>query len=215
MLATLFLSQGVPMLLGGDEIARTQGGNNNGYAQDNNVSWYDWANADTGLLAFVQQLIALRAKHPIFRRRRWFDGRPIHGADVHDLGWYRPDGSAMEDDDWEVGYARALALYLNGDAISSPGPQGEKIRDDHFLLLFNASPEPIHFALPDLVDPDDWSLVLDTAASSSHLSDLSATDWTAADGTAIEVAAWAVAVLTRPVGVADGLPTTTGTQPGS
>ncbi|MEL7156834.1 MAG: glycogen debranching protein GlgX, partial [Actinomycetota bacterium] len=134
LLATLFLSQGVPMLLGGDEIGRTQGGNNNGYAQDNEVSWFDWDNADEDLLAFVKRLIALRAAHPIFRRRRWFEGRPIRGAGTHDLGWYRPDGSPMEDADWEVGYARALALYLNGDAISTPGPRGQRQRDDHFLL---------------------------------------------------------------------------------
>ncbi len=191
LLTTLLLSQGVPMLLGGDEIGRSQGGNNNGYAQDNDVTWFDWDGADTELLAFVRRLIALRADHPIFRRRRWFEGRPIHGADVVDLGWYRPDGSAMEDDDWDVGYARALALYLNGDAIQARGPRGEEITDDQFLLLFNASPEAIEFAVPAVVELPVWNLVVDTA-------DPSREKLAGEDG--IQVDPWAVLVLTRPRG---------------
>ncbi|MEM9132688.1 MAG: glycogen debranching protein GlgX [Actinomycetota bacterium] len=195
LLTTLLLSQGVPMLLGGDEIGRSQGGNNNGYAQDNEVTWFDWENADTDLLAFVRRLIALRAEHPIFRRRRWFEGRPIHGADVVDLGWYRPDGSTMEDDDWDVGYARALALYLNGDAIQARGPRGEEITDDQFLLLFNASPEAIEFAVPDFIDLHGWHLLIDTA-------DPSRDKLAGEDG--IQVDPWAVLVLTRPGEEDDG-----------
>lgn len=189
LLATLLLSQGVPMLLGGDEIGRSQGGNNNGYAQDNEVTWFNWAGADTELLAFVRRLISLRADHPIFRRRRWFEGRPIHGDDVLDLGWYRPDGSLMEDQDWDVGYARALALYLNGDAIQARGPRGEEISDDQFLLLFNASPEAIEFAVPDFLDLHRWHLVVDTA-------DPTRDKLAGEDG--IQVDPWAVLVLTCP-----------------
>ena len=107
LLATLLLSQGVPMLLGGDEIGRSQGGNNNGYCQDNEISWYDWGAVDTQLHAFVRRLIRLRRTHPIFRRRRWFEGRAIHGAEVEDICWFTPEGVEMADSDWQVGY-RAL-----------------------------------------------------------------------------------------------------------
>ena len=106
LLATLLLSQGVPMLLGGDEIGRTQRGNNNGYCQDNEISWYDWGAVDTQLHAFVRRLIRLRRAHPIFRRRRWFEGRAIHGAEVEDICWFTPEGVEMAESDWQVGYAR-------------------------------------------------------------------------------------------------------------
>ncbi|HZD41184.1 MAG TPA: glycogen debranching protein GlgX, partial [Terriglobales bacterium] len=111
-LATLLLSQGVPMLLGGDEIGRTQWGNNNSYCQDNDISWFDWGNTDSTLLEFVRRLIRLRQEHPIFRRRRWFQGRPIHGSDINDIGWFRPDGEEMSDEDWKAGFAKSLALFL-------------------------------------------------------------------------------------------------------
>src|SRR4029453_7228258 len=119
-LATLFLSQGVPMLLGGDEIGRTQGGNNNGYCQDNEISWYDWGAVDTKLHAFVRRLIRLRRSHPIFRRRRWFEGLAIHGAEVEDICWFTPEGVEMADSDWQVGYARSFAGLLTGERDPTP-----------------------------------------------------------------------------------------------
>ena len=161
MMATLLLSQGVPMLCAGDEIGRTQGGNNNAYCQDNEVSWFDWDEVDTEFLAFTRRLIAFRQRHPVFRRRRWFEGRPIHGTGVDDLHWYAPDGTEMSDDDWNVGYARSLMVFLNGHSIASPGPRGERIVDDDFLLVFNAAPEPISFAVPPELD-GTWALEIDT-----------------------------------------------------
>ena len=161
-LTTLFLSQGIPMLLGGDEIGRTQGGNNNAYAQDDETSWFDWERAERfeGLLRFTRDLIELRRLHPVFRRRRWFQGRSIRGVD--DLGWFRPDGEPMNDEDWDVGFARALGVFLNGQAIASRGPRGERVTDDSFLVLFNAAQEPVTWRLPaDRGGP--WRVAVDTA----------------------------------------------------
>jgi glycogen operon protein len=161
---TLFLSQGIPMLLGGDELGRTQGGNNNGYAQDNEISWYDWtlARDNDVLLAFTRRLSRLRHDHPVFRRRRFFRGRPLRGSGVADIGWFTPDGSPMSDEDWESGFAKALTVFLNGDAIPEPGPRGERIVDDSFFLLFNAHHEPIEFRLPDGFG-ESFEVVVDTA----------------------------------------------------
>ena len=128
-LATLLLSQGVPMLLGGDELGRTQGGNNNGYAQDNEISWFDWDDVDEDLLDFTRWLIELRADHPVFRRRKWFQGHAIRGADVRDIAWLTPDGNVMGDDDWEAG-ASALQVFLNGEGILTPHYHGEPVVDD-------------------------------------------------------------------------------------
>jgi glycogen operon protein len=147
-LVTLFLSQGIPMLLGGDEIGRTQSGNNNAYCQDNEVSWFDWENADRELLAFTARLIAFRRRHPVFRRRRWFLGAPIHGEGVRDIGWFRPDGELMNDGDWQKGFAKSLGVFLNGDGIPSLDERGERIADDSFCVLFNAHHEPVAFRLP-------------------------------------------------------------------
>ncbi len=190
LLATLFLSQGVPMLLGGDELGRSQGGNNNAYCQDNEVSWFDWDNVDTELLNFVRRLIRFRYEHPIFRRRRWFEGRPIHGEDVHDIYWYRPDGTPMLDEDWAVGYARSLAVFLNGNAITATGPRGEPIEDDSFLMMFNAHQEPIMFVIPEPMGGSSWTVEIDTATDSDRGANVSANDkW--------EIAPWAVVVLRR------------------
>jgi isoamylase len=149
-LTTLFVSQGIPMLLGGDELGRTQGGNNNGYAQDNEISWYDWpaAREHDVLLEFTKRLTTLRREHPVFRRRRFFQGRPLRGSDVADIGWFAPDGSTMEEDDWESGFAKSLMVFLNGEAIPEPDARGERIVDDSFFLLFNAHYEPIDFTIP-------------------------------------------------------------------
>ena len=168
VLATLLLSQGVPMLLGGDEMGRSQGGNNNAYCQDNEISWFDWGNGDDDggpdedLLDFSRQLIAFRKAHPVLRRRRWFEGRSIRGTKLDDIGWFRPDGEEMDDDDWDVGHARSLAVFLNGRGIDTPGPQGEPIVDDDLMVIFNAAPDTVPFDLPSALG-DGWTVVVDTA----------------------------------------------------
>jgi glycogen operon protein len=163
MLMTLLLSQGVPMLLGGDEMGRTQQGNNNAYCQDNEIAWYDWESADPMLLGFTKFLIGIRNRHPVFRRRRWFEGRRVHGAGVRDIGWYNTTGTPMSDDDWNRGYARSLSVFLNGKAIPTPGPRGEQVADDSFLLLFNAHTESVTFTVPEDLHGFDWQVVLDTS----------------------------------------------------
>ncbi|HSK24521.1 MAG TPA: glycogen debranching protein GlgX [Egicoccus sp.] len=162
-LTTLMLSQGVPMLLGGDEIGRSQGGNNNGYCQDNEISWFDWESADEDLLAFTKGLIALRNDHPVFRRRRWFQGRPLRGEEIDDIGWLRPDGTEMDDQDWDASYARSLQVFLNGNGIASPDPRGQQVVDDSFLILFNAGDQAIEFTLPPEAWGAEWRVVVDTA----------------------------------------------------
>jgi len=164
-LATLFLSQGIPMLLGGDEIGRSQKGNNNGYCQDNEISWFDWQSAEKDLLEFTRQLIRLRKDQPVFHRRRWFQGRPIHGAQVTDIGWFTPDGAEMAEEHWNEGFAKALGIFLNGEGIQSPDARGERVIDDSFYVLFNAHHEPLQFTLPKIDWGAEWVAVLDTARS--------------------------------------------------
>ncbi len=161
LLATLFLSQGVPMLLGGDELGRTQHGNNNAYCQDNELSWFDWDDIDTDLLAFTRNVIELRREHPVFRRRRWFFGRPIRGT--VDIGWCRPDGEEMTDEDWETAEAKAVGLFLNGHALQARDDRGRVLVDDDFLLLANAASEDIRWKLPRMWAPE-WEVVLRTDA---------------------------------------------------
>ncbi len=144
-LATLLLSQGVPMLLGGDEIGRTQHGNNNAYCQDNEISWFDWEDLDEPLLAFTRQLMALRRSHPSFHRRRWFQGQ-LRGR--VDIDWFRPDGEQMTDEDWRADFVRSVGIFLNGEAIAGRDPRGQRVTDDSFALLFNAHDEPIEWRLP-------------------------------------------------------------------
>jgi glycogen operon protein len=160
LLSTLFLSQGVPMLQGGDELGRTQKGNNNCYCQDNELSWFDWENADLALLEYTRWLVNFRKEHAVFRRRRWFQGRSIRG--LEDIAWFTPDGTEMSEEDWEVGYAKSLGVFLNGDVIPTTDPRGEPIRDDSFLLLLNAHFERMDFTMPVLWG-ERWSVVLDTA----------------------------------------------------
>ena len=162
-LTTLLLSQGVPMLLAGDEIGRSQRGNNNAYCQDNELSWMNWDEADLDLLYFTVSLLAFRRAHPVLRRRRWFEGRPLHGQDVRDIAWFTPAGYEMSEDDWKVGFAKSLIVYLNGNAIPSRGPRGEAIIDDTFLLCFNAHHETMQFRLPDERFGRRWHRVIDTA----------------------------------------------------
>jgi glycogen operon protein len=162
-LATLFLSQGIPMLLGGDELGRTQGGNNNAYCQDNETSWFDWETADTELIEFTRALIRLRRAHPVFRRRRWFQGRPFQGSATSDIGWFTPDGQEMTEEDWNAGFAKSLGVYLNGQAIPDPDPSGERIVDDSFYVLLNAHHEPLTFTLPARDWGRRWVAVLTTS----------------------------------------------------
>jgi glycogen operon protein len=159
-LATLFLAQGVPMLLAGDELGRTQIGNNNAYCQDSELSWVNWSSIDSALLAFTRWLIALRRDHPVFRRRRWFQGRPIRGT--VDIGWFKPTGRSMTDKDWEASHARSLGVFLNGRAIQAPDDRGRPITDDSFILLFNAHTEDVKWTIPAEYGKV-WRLVLDTA----------------------------------------------------
>src|SRR6266851_2729630 len=161
-LATLMLSQGVPMLVAGDELGRTQLGNNNAFNQDNEISWVDWANTDEDLLEFTKRLIDMRRRHRVFRRRRWFQGRPIHGSDVKDVGWFRPDGSPMDDEDWRVGFAKSLGVFLNGEQMDSTNPRGDPVVDDSFYILFNAHHDRVDFTTPGEDWGKGWNKVLDT-----------------------------------------------------
>jgi glycogen operon protein len=165
-LTTLFLSQGVPMLLHGDELGRTQGGNNNVYGQDNEIAWVDWDRAKDYevLTEFVSRLSQLRREHPIFRRRKHFRGRPVKGTDIEDIGWFTPAGEAMGDDDWEHGITMSVTVFLNGEGIRDPDARGERVTDDSFFLLFNGFHEPMDFVLPDLGAGERWQVEIDTAA---------------------------------------------------
>ncbi len=171
LLATLLLSQGVPMLLMGDEVSRSQQGNNNVYCQDNELSWFDWEQADTTLLGFCRQLIAFRHEHPVFRRRGWFQGRPGPGGKVDDAGWFTPDGQEMDQENWSQGFAKSIQVFLNGDALTSRDARGERITDDSYLLLINAHHEPLTFQLPPREWGKRWLLILDTDAEAGFLAD--------------------------------------------
>ena len=162
-LATLLLSQGVPMLLGGDELGRTQGGNNNAYCQDNEISWIDWEQVDTGLMEFTRQLIAFRRDHPVFRRSRWFRGQPHDERGVSDIAWFKPDGEEMSEQDWTEWFAKSFAMFLNGDAVRSRDARGRRLHDDSFCLLFNAHVDAVSFTLPGAPWGERWVPVIDTA----------------------------------------------------
>jgi glycogen operon protein len=161
-LTTLLLSQGVPMILGGDEMGRTQKGNNNAYCQDNEISWHDWGAVDRELLDFTRRLIRLRSEHPVFRRRRWFQGRPIRGT--VDIGWFRPDSEEMTDEDFHSSHRRSLGLFLNGRGIAGRDERGRQVEDDSFLIVMNAEPEPAEWKLPDGMG-DGWEVVVDTGGT--------------------------------------------------
>ncbi|MFC3835599.1 MULTISPECIES: glycogen debranching protein GlgX [Deinococcus] len=161
-LATLLLGQGTPMLLGGDEFGRTQGGNNNAYCQDNEISWYDWTNLDEGLLAFTKKVIALRKAHPALHRRKFFSGRTIRGEDVRDLVWLRFDGGQMTDEDWNNPQTQSMGLFLDGDGLDDVDAQGQPMVDDHLLLLLSATHIDLPFVLPGLGGCTEWELLLDT-----------------------------------------------------
>ena len=163
-LATLLLSQGIPMLCGGDEIGRTQGGNNNAYCQDNEISWYDWnlTKPQQALLEFTKLLIDLKKTHPVFRRRRFFQGRRIRGSEVKDIAWFGAQGREMTDEEWDMGF-RTIGIRLAGDAIGEKDTRGKPIVDDTFLLLLNAYHEDVPFTLPAHKKGVRWELVFDTS----------------------------------------------------
>ncbi|GAA1990936.1 glycogen debranching protein GlgX [Microbacterium pumilum] len=165
-IATLLLSQGVPMLVHGDELGRTQKGNNNGYAQDNETTWVDWSTVDQPLVEFTAALARLRKTHPTFRRSRFFDGRPVkmeEGAPIPDIVWLRPDGTVMQPEDWGSGFGRAIGVFLNGGGIRQRDRRGVPIEDLHFLILFNAGDEPEDFHLPAPRFSPEWDVLVDTA----------------------------------------------------
>jgi isoamylase len=166
-LATVLLSQGVPMLLAGDEIGNTQNGNNNAYCQDNEISWTNWdlQPQDRELLAFLQRMIMLRKQHPVFRRRSFFQGRPIKGAGIKDILWLTPDGGEITDEVWQESSARCLGMFLSGQGILEYSARGEEIRDDNFLLIMNANHEDISFTLPALEAGSSWRAIVDTTWS--------------------------------------------------
>jgi len=159
LLTTLLLSQGVPMLLGGDEWGRTQGGNNNAWCQDNEISWFDWGSGDASLHDFTRRLIELRLAHPVFRRTRFFEGT---GELLPDVWWMRPDGRRMTRRDWDNTESRAIGVFMNGEELDAETPHGEEVRDDSFLLLFNAHFEDIPFRLPARRFGTRWEVVLAT-----------------------------------------------------
>jgi isoamylase len=160
-LTTLFLSQGIPMLVAGDEISRTQGGNNNAYCQDNEISWLDWAKADQDLLHFTRKVIQLRSGHPVFCRQRWFKGKPVGESGLPDIAWFLPDGREMPDENWAHDFAKSLGMFLNGKSIREVGPKGEPIVDDSFYILFNAADVPLDYKIPEEFG-SEWTEVLNT-----------------------------------------------------
>ncbi|HEV2811389.1 MAG TPA: glycogen debranching protein GlgX, partial [Acidimicrobiales bacterium] len=195
LLATILLSQGVPMLLGGDELGRSQGGNNNAYCQDNEVSWYDWAGSDENLLQFTRWLIHFRREHEAFRRRRWFQGRLIRGKGLVDIAWFRTDGEEMSDEDWH-GRATTLGMFLNGQALASPDARGEHVVDDSFIVLFNAHFDAVSFVLPPTWG-EHWEVVLDTADELPAELGLDVTAWVHKAGAAVPVMSRSLVLLRR------------------
>jgi len=197
-LVTLLLSQGVPMLLAGDEMGRTQRGNNNAYCQDNEISWIDWAvraEDDHALFDYVRTLIRLRSDHPVFRRRHFFRGQAIRGGRhrLGDIGWFTLAGEEMTDEDWDAGFAKSLTVFLNGRAINEPDRRGERVQDDSFLLLFNASDDDLSFVIPPRRYGPRWSKVLDTAVPATEFEHESAVK----PGDAITVINYSLQLLRR------------------
>ena len=171
-LATLFLSQGVPMLCGGDEWGRTQNGNNNAYCQDNEISWFNWERDEkqNQLLGFTRNLIQLRKDHPVFRRPKFFQGRRIRGSEIRDVMWFNPGGNEISEEEWAHPFVRCLGMLLSGDTMDVFNFEGEPIRDDTFLLLINAHYEPIPFVLPGQ-EHIEWQLILDTTDAAGFLTE--------------------------------------------
>ncbi|HEY8720079.1 glycogen debranching protein GlgX [Pengzhenrongella sp.] len=202
-LTTLLLSQGVPMLAHGDELGRTQQGNNNVYAQDNELSWLDWDLDERreALLDFTQRVVHLRRDHPVLRRRRFFEGKAEESSDsdLRDIAWFNPSGETMRREGWQVTHARAVMAFLNGEAINEPDLRGEPIEDDSFLIIFNASDQDIDFTMPAAKYGLEWTCVLDTDHNLDN-------EQTVAAAAVINVSERSTVVLTRPVGAKVALP---------
>jgi glycogen operon protein len=167
-LVTLLLSQGIPMIAHGDELGRTQQGNNNTYCQDNELSWVDWSPSrdKPALVEFTAALARLRRDHPVFRRQRYFQGRVVKGSHLEDIAWLRPDAKEMSEEDWDTGFAKTLGVFLNGHGIPDRNELGQRMVDDSFLLLFNASEEQVPFTLPAPEYGESWVTVIDTTNGS-------------------------------------------------
>jgi isoamylase len=193
-LTTLFLSQGVPMLVAGDEFGRTQRGNNNAYCQDNEISWMDWKNADAALLNFTKNLIQTRKNHPVFCRRRWFQGQPITGTKVQDIAWFLPNAKEMDEKHWTNDFAKSLGVYFDGLGIHWVDPQGQRITDDSFYIIFNAHHEAMEYTLPGVNYGKHWWKVLDTNDGTYTID-----DHTFNAGSKIKVEARSVVLLCHPV----------------
>jgi glycogen operon protein len=201
------MSQGVPMLLHGDEFGRTQRGNNNVYCQDNDTSWMDWSlfTKNAALLGFTAGVTALRRAHPVFRRRRFFEGRPIARSKrnaMPDIAWFTPGGDEMTEQDWDSGFGKCVTVFLNGDGINEFDPRGERLTDDSFLLCLNAHYEDIDATLPHPEYGSRWAVVVDTAAGevralSGALGMQAAEPQVVTGGTALTVPARSVLVLQR------------------
>ncbi len=194
IMATLLLSQGTPMIAHGDEMARTQQGNNNVYCQDSELAWMDWSLAETNaeLIEFTRNAIALRAEHPVFRRRRFFEGRPIRtGEQARDIAWLTPAGEEMTPEDWDSGFGKSLTVFLNGDGIPEPNQRGERVVDDSFLLCFNAHHETIEFVTPDGNYAKEWTVALNTASRTGT------SEKSIEAGTPVEVTARSLLVLRK------------------
>jgi isoamylase len=162
-LTTLFLSQGVPMLVAGDEMGRTQQGNNNAYCQDNEISWLNWEQQDTELQEFTRQLIHLRREHAAFSRKSWFKGEPIKGDGVEDIAWFLPDGSHMTEENWQHDFAKSLAVFLNGQGLHAVNSKGDNVIDDNFYIIFNAHEGVLDYKLPQQKYAKDWAVLIDTS----------------------------------------------------
>ena len=191
-LTTLMRSQGVPMILHGDELGRSQNGNNNAYAQDSPLTWINWEQADAGLVDFVSRLGRLRRAHPVFRRRRFFDGRPVErGEDeaLADIVWLRPDAEAMTGQDWDSGFGHSIGVFLNGDGLPDCDEHGREVVDDCFLLLFNGGDDTVNFTLPDAGYASRWVVEV-------HTDGVSGNDFAA--GGAVAVSPHSVLVLRAP-----------------
>jgi len=171
IMATLMLSQGTPMIAHGDEIGRTQQGNNNVYCQDSELSWMDWSLVDKNgdQLAFTRKVAALRKNHPVFRRRRFFEGRPIRSADqVREIAWLTPAGDEMTSEDWDSDFGKCISVFLNGEALPEPNARGERVVDDSFLLCFNAHDHAVDFVIPNDDYATEWTAELDTTDSTDE-----------------------------------------------
>jgi len=165
-IGSLLLSQGVPMLLHGDEMGRTQRGNNNGYCQDSELTWINWDMVDQPLVEFTAAVSALRSKHPTFRRSKFFDGRPVRrgaGERLPDIVWLKTDGGEMLPEDWDAAFGRSVGVFLNGDGIQGRDNRGRRITDVNFVLYFNAHDDEVKFTLPSDEYAPAWDVMIDTA----------------------------------------------------